>query len=142
MICAVYCSLYDVGIDVLTLIDLFCFVQMFRSEYSHQRSAALRMIAGILLRRDCVVAMEAYSDTFADRSNTQCKSNLQSSVTSNPILTVEDELGQKSNILTLLSTCIEGTVNQLKYHMFTSKTGNIIYSVQQQMSPLDFTLSP
>lgn len=75
---------------------------MFRSEYAHQRVLAARMLSGIMLRRDCIVALEAYSQVCTGDSE--------------DAIVVEDELGHKSSVFSKLSACFEHAVARFQAH--------------------------
>lgn len=78
---------------------------MFRSEFANQRIVAMRMLSGILLRRDCAVAMEAYSEAFLADSTEEDADPLR-------WCAVEDELGRRSNLLGELSRCFEDLLHR------------------------------
>lgn len=65
----------------------------------------MRMLSGILLRRDCAVAMEAYSEAFLADSAEEDADPLR-------WCAVEDELGRRSNLLGELSRCFEDLLHR------------------------------
>ena len=80
----------------------------------------MRMLSGILLRRDCAVAMEAYSEAF------RADSIEEAAVESHARwCDVEDELGRRSHILAELSQCFEDLFHRTALLLCTSATGGV-----------------
>lgn len=89
---------------------------MFRSEFAAQRIVAMRMLSGILLRRECAVSLEAYSPAFAHNVGVKGEHS--------ELGGVEDEVGRESCIFTNLSVCFEALVASVTSTLSTSASGN------------------
>ena len=82
---------------------------MFRSEYTNQRQLAVRMLSGILLRRECVVCLEPYSELFVRGGQPPHCGDQQS---------IYNEVGRRSGIFGKASTCFEKIVHRLSKKEF------------------------
>ncbi|KAJ1441085.1 hypothetical protein B484DRAFT_442994 [Ochromonadaceae sp. CCMP2298] len=103
--------------------------EMLRSQFAGQRAVALRMLAGVLLRRDCVVALEAYGEAFARE-----EAAARASVREVPAACcIEDELGRKTQLFHLLSRHFEDTVTALRGHIVSAaQAGQDSLSLEQE----------
>lgn len=86
---------------------------MFRSEFGNQRQLAIRMLSGILLRREWVVSLEAYSSELGQY--TRFGQNIC------------NEIGQRSNVFYMLCECFENILMTLIQKFQFSVEDEILY---------------
>jgi hypothetical protein len=80
---------------------------MFRSQFSSQRVVAMRMLCGVLLRRDTVVALEAYSSAGSGEGHTSVLPPALSAA-------YEEAMGQVQRLLCEAGTSDDVKINQTR----------------------------